>query len=122
MAFAVGVAHAPSLDGWLTSGLSPRMDHGKYPVLIARNELTTRNNTVNLFIDSVDPDYEYAASVITACADQTVFALQCTATQLGVPTEACGPNGLVSAKEAFILPISMHSILAANNSLSRLAG
>ena len=108
MAFALGAAHLPSLGGWLTPpGLSPRMDQGKYPVLNTRNESTTRNNTVNLFIDSLGEDYEYAASVITACADHTVFALQCTATQVGVPTEACGPNAVVSAKD---LPgISSHS-------------
>ena len=107
MAFAVGAAHAPSLDGWLTPGLTPRMDQAKYPILNTRNDSTPRTNTVNMFVDALGADYEYAASIITACADQTIYAIRCTSAGAGVPTEACGPNGVVSANHH--LPISMHS-------------
>jgi len=96
MAFAIGAAHAPSLDSWLNPGLSPRVDQGVYPVLQARNGSTTANNTVNMFIDSTNSNYEYAASIITACVDQTVYALQCTAAPVGVGSNTCGPNGAVS--------------------------
>ncbi|KAI0968834.1 hypothetical protein F4678DRAFT_187691 [Xylaria arbuscula] len=51
------------------------------------------NDTVNIFIDSPDAeDYEYAASVVAACATQTVYEVRCTAGAAGV----CGSNAAVA--------------------------
>jgi len=96
MALALGAANAPSLDDWLSPGLSPRVDLSPYPILHARNTSTTRNNTVNLFIDSAYSAGEYDASIITACVDQTVYAIRCTTAPGFVGSETCGPNAVVS--------------------------
>lgn len=108
MAFAHGAANAPSLGDWfspgLSSGLSPRADPGPYPILNARNSSTTGNNTVNMFMDSIDDRFEYAASVVTACVDHTIYAIQCTAGPAVGGTTICGPNVPVSFNS---LPTSM---------------
>jgi len=96
MAFAIGAAHAHSLNGLFSPGLTPRFDQSASPILDARDNSTTTNNTVNMFIDAQGSDYGYAASVITACVDQTVYALQCTSGPVGVGSQTCGPNGVVS--------------------------
>jgi hypothetical protein len=103
MAFALVARHVPTLD-WFNPGLSPRMDQASYHILDARqnstisNTTTTANATVNMFIDSEDSSYEYAASIVTACVDQTVYALQCTAAAEFDPvgSNTCGPNAVVS--------------------------
>ncbi|KAE9369692.1 hypothetical protein N431DRAFT_413964 [Stipitochalara longipes BDJ] len=96
MPFALGAAHAPSVGDWLSPGLSPRLDQGSYHILDARDNSTTANATVNMFIDSEGSDYEYAASIVTACVDQTVYALQCTAGPSNVGSETCGPNAVIA--------------------------
>ncbi|KAI0118346.1 hypothetical protein GGR51DRAFT_554835 [Nemania sp. FL0031] len=51
--------------------------HGNTGVLQARAD-----DTVNIFIDATDAeyqDYEYAASVVAACSEHTVYAVKCTA-------------------------------------------
>ncbi|RWA03610.1 hypothetical protein EKO27_g11489 [Xylaria grammica] len=48
------------------------------------------NDTVNIFIDSEDPtNYEYAASVVAACASETVYEVFCTA---GPDSRVCGDD------------------------------
>lgn len=102
MSFAIGAANAPSLGGWIIPGLTPRMtDQGPapYAVINARNNSATptaRGDTVNMFVDSLYDDVEFAASVVTACVDQTVYAIQCTSAPSSIGTKTCGPNGPVS--------------------------
>jgi hypothetical protein len=96
MALAHVAAHVPSLGEWLNPGLSPRLDQGSYPILNPRSNSTTGNDTVNMFLDSANSQYEYGASIITACVDQTVYAIQCTAGPMDVNSKTCGPNAVVS--------------------------
>lgn len=105
MAFALGAANAPALGDWINSGLAPRaVDQylEPYPVLNARNASTTPatpGNSVNMFIDSLYEDVEFAGSIVTACADQTVFAMRCTSAAESLSNSVgldCGPNGSVS--------------------------
>lgn len=98
MVLAFGAAQASSLGlgDFLGTGISPRMDESSYHVLDARQNSTTASATVNMFIDAQSNDFEYAASIITACVDQTVYALQCTSAPVGVDPSACGPNAGVS--------------------------
>lgn len=88
-------AGAPVFEGLPSLGLTPRMNHGQYANLHARNTSETPN-TVNLFLDVTEDDYEFAASVITACVDQTIYALQCTSASGFVGGATCGPNAAVS--------------------------
>lgn len=103
MSFAIGAANAPGLGEWVNPGLTPRMtDQGPapYAVINARNNSATpapRGDTVNMFVDSLYDDVEFAASIITACVDQTVYAIQCTSAPSSIGTESCGPNGIVSS-------------------------
>lgn len=97
MALVLGAAGVPTLDNFLAPGLAGRaVEQPTYPVIQARNESTTRNNTVNMFVDGSE-DFQYAASVVTACVDQTIYAIQCTAapSSLRIGSETCGPNGVV---------------------------
>ncbi|ELR05338.1 hypothetical protein VC83_06531 [Pseudogymnoascus destructans] len=101
MAFSLAGANVPALSGdWFNPGLTPRMT-GKdqtpapFPVLNVRNNSATptaRGNTVNLFIDSESEEIEFAASIITACVDHTVYAIQCTKAPASIGTN-CGPDG-----------------------------
>ncbi|OWP01184.1 hypothetical protein B2J93_5464 [Marssonina coronariae] len=103
MAFAIGGASVPSLPG-LMPGLLPRVPPAPVPLSPAPATLHRRQNgtapspaareTVNLFIDSTDADWEYAASIIAACADQTVYAVQCTSGGDLVGAQTCGPNAV----------------------------
>lgn len=102
MALALGAAHVPSLGDWLSPGLSPRMDTPAYPMLHARNNSSPANNTVNMFLDSIDGNFEYAASIVTACVDQTVYAIQCTGGPTRFGSATCGPNAVVSHLLSFI--------------------
>lgn len=53
---------------------------------------TTNGPSVSLFLDSDDPDYRWAGSVVEACVSTTVYALQCTS-YAGVGTvDFCGNN------------------------------
>ncbi|KAK0119468.1 hypothetical protein ONS95_010916 [Cadophora gregata] len=96
MSFAVGGA-AIGFDDFVSPGVSARgIEYGasSYPVLHPRQNSTApaTNDTVNMFIDSMDEDWEYAASIIEACADRTVLALRCTSGGSFVGTQTCGPN------------------------------
>lgn len=99
MSLGLVAARAFHLGEALMPGLGPRMDQGSYQVLEARQNSTIGNSTVtvNMFIDSENSDYEYAASIITACVDQTVYALQCTSAPDTVGAATCGPNAAVSS-------------------------
>ncbi len=70
----------------------------EFPRLAARNTSTTANNTINLFFDGASPLLQYAVSVVSACADTTVYAVQCTAAPASIQVEACGPDGPVSTQ------------------------
>ncbi|GAP87132.1 hypothetical protein SAMD00023353_2301470 [Rosellinia necatrix] len=54
--------------------------------MVARQE--SGPTSVNIFIDG-QPEFEYAASVVAACADHTVYAVQCTG---GGPSSLCGSD------------------------------
>ncbi|KAI1420826.1 hypothetical protein F5Y12DRAFT_787948 [Xylaria sp. FL1777] len=62
-------------------------------VEMLESRATSGNNTVNIFIDSEDPEnFEYAVSVVAACASETVYEIRCTA---GPDAQACGANAPV---------------------------
>lgn len=64
---------------------------------------TTNVPSVNLFInDDLDGDAGYAASIVTACADQTVYEMRCTSGPAFVEPYTCGANAPVSYRA--ILP------------------
>jgi hypothetical protein len=97
MALAIGAANVPSIDNWLNTGVAPRFDETSYPTVHARqNSSTTSNDTVNMFIDGASSEFEYGASIVEACADQTIYAIQCTSAPSYYGLETCGPNGAVS--------------------------
>jgi hypothetical protein len=100
MSFAIAGANLGFNDFVNHPGVAARaVEYGasSYPVLHPRQNTTqpTANDTVNIFIDSTNEDWEYAASIIEACSDQTVLALQCTSGGDFVGTETCGPNAAV---------------------------
>jgi len=69
-----------------------------FPTLFARNDTggDHGNTTVNMFIDDAfDGQAGYAASVVTACLDQTVYAIRCTSARFA-GSNTCGPNAPVS--------------------------
>jgi hypothetical protein len=52
---------------------------------------------VNLFInDAYNGDTGYAVSIVSACADETVYAIKCTSGPATADASACGPNAEVS--------------------------
>lgn len=109
MAFSLNIANALSLGDWFNPGeLNPRVmdqDQAPHPILNARNASTTAgtaSDSVNMFLDALDEDYEFAASIVTACEDRTVYALQCTSAPKDI-FSACGADGPVSF---YSLPIS----------------
>lgn len=56
--------------------------------------------TINLFIDDgLDGNAEYAASIVTAYSDQTVYALHCTSGPASVGSTVCGPNAQVRSHQ-----------------------
>ncbi|KAK9799962.1 hypothetical protein SCARD494_01755 [Seiridium cardinale] len=96
-----------NLEGF---GVSPRAEPaGDWPRLHTRNDTTGTNSTyptVNLFIDDDGSSaWKYVASVVTACADQTVYALQCTAGPTSTYiagnyfTEVCDSTKVVTVTE-----------------------
>jgi len=70
---------------------------------LAQNSTNSKNATVNLFInDALGGQAAYAASIVTACADQTIYAIRCTSARFaGAAT--CGPNAPVCAS-----PLATH--------------
>ncbi|KAB5549541.1 hypothetical protein GE09DRAFT_176912 [Coniochaeta sp. 2T2.1] len=57
--------------------------------VVARNESVP---TVNLFIDAMSPRQQYGASIVDACQDHTIYAIQCTSGPPSVGSATCGPN------------------------------
>lgn len=69
---------------------------------LAAAQSTSSTPSVNLFInDALDGDAAYAASIVTACADQTIYAIRCTSGPVYVEPSICGPDALVGS---LILP------------------
>jgi hypothetical protein len=71
---------------------TPVAGRSNIQTLVARND---SGSTANLFIDAHSPDMEYAASIVEACSEQTVYAIQCTKGP-SVGEATCGPNAPVS--------------------------
>lgn len=94
MALLHGAAAAPTgFNDWFDSALAPRMEgHSLYN----RQSNSTNSGTINMFIDSTNSRFEYAASIVEANSCQTIFALQCTDAPSYVGTQTCGPNAPVS--------------------------
>jgi hypothetical protein len=69
MAHTLGAAHA--LAGGLGDLLIPRLGLRMEETynLNPRDNSPAGNSTVNMFIDSVNSDFKYAASVVTACVE-----------------------------------------------------
>lgn len=64
--------------------------------LAAAQNSSSADPTVNLFInDAYGGQLDFAASIVTACADQTVYALQCTSGPASIDSDVCGSNGVV---------------------------
>ncbi|KAH6722818.1 hypothetical protein BKA61DRAFT_648098 [Leptodontidium sp. MPI-SDFR-AT-0119] len=100
MSFAIGGAGV-GFNDFVSPGVSARgvgVEYGSssYPVLHPRQNGTAPANTVNMFIDSLDQDWEYAASIIEACNGQTVMALQCTSGDSFAGSQTCGPNAVTA--------------------------
>ncbi|KAG4416092.1 hypothetical protein IFR04_010795 [Cadophora malorum] len=96
MSFAVG-GNAVGFDTFVSPGVGARaVEYGasSYPVLHPRQNSTTPSDTINMFIESMDGDWEYAASIVEACADQTILALRCTSGGDFVGSSTCGPNAV----------------------------
>merc|ERR1711939_1175217 len=96
MSFAVG-GNAVGFDTFVSPGVGARaVEYGasSYPVLHPRQNSTTPSDTINMFIESMDGDWEYAASIVEACADQTILALRCTSGGDIVGSSTCGPNAV----------------------------
>jgi hypothetical protein len=92
MAVAFGAVNAANLGlgGWL----APR-DVADYSAKMETLEKRADSQTdiVNLFVDVQDEGYELAASVVAACKDHTVYAIQCTAGSSD--PDVCGSNAPV---------------------------
>lgn len=102
-------ASIPKLDGFYTpTHLSPRVDHSRYPAIRATNDSTAPDNstvkppTVNLFLDVLEGDYGWGASIVTACVDQTVYAIQCTQGPKTVGSKVCGPSAQVHTRSPIL--------------------
>ncbi|KAH8892888.1 hypothetical protein GQ53DRAFT_745883 [Thozetella sp. PMI_491] len=67
------------------------LQRNEFPSLVARNGTST-NATVNLFIDGFSQEQKYGASIISACGDATVYAIQCTSAPSYIGTATCGRN------------------------------
>jgi hypothetical protein len=64
---------------------------------LASAQSNSSEPSLNLFVnDSFNGDAVYAASIVTACADQTVYALQCISGPASASPSTCGPSAPVS--------------------------
>src|SRR4051812_3177864 len=99
---ALAAAAAAQLD-WLqgfpqdapvtsVTSSSPSSRRNKIRASLARND----TNTVSMFFDTPEDEMEYAASIVSACSDHTVYAMQCTKGPSAIPSTGCGPNAEVS--------------------------
>jgi hypothetical protein len=66
---------------------------GRFPVMARASNGTSNGPEVSLFMDSDDPDYRYAGSIVEACVSTTVYALQCTSYAGRGTVDFCGRNG-----------------------------
>ncbi|KAH6653086.1 hypothetical protein BKA67DRAFT_659728 [Truncatella angustata] len=83
MAFQDGVNSGAGLAirANAASYLNPRAGQPQYSIAQQQNgtNATIPTATANLFLDSFpSDDFEFVASVVTACPDQTVYAVRCT--------------------------------------------
>ncbi|RYO83952.1 hypothetical protein DL766_000993 [Monosporascus sp. MC13-8B] len=94
MSLFAGASFGASLGGFQAP------EHGA----VARHHVAARQNgnstdsTIEMFIDSNYPSDEgasYAVSVVNACIDMTVLALQCTAGPPDLGDKVCGSNAPV---------------------------
>ena len=61
------------------------------------NSAASATPSINLFInDEFNGDAGYAASIITAYTDATVYALRCTSGPALIGSATCGPSAVVS--------------------------
>ena len=89
LAAAVGANVNPEfLNAFHPAG--PVAARGQAPGLVARNDSSVP--TVNIFLDNIEPDLEFAASIVDACVAETTYALHCTAG----PAFYCDPDSPVS--------------------------
>ncbi|KAK1750082.1 hypothetical protein QBC47DRAFT_418385 [Echria macrotheca] len=73
------------------------------PAVAARSQfpkaVVPRNDsnvpTINMFVDGVDEDMEYAASIIDVCPERTTYAIQCTSGPSYLTAGVCGSDGVV---------------------------
>ncbi|KAI3326947.1 hypothetical protein HD806DRAFT_531542 [Xylariaceae sp. AK1471] len=114
MALAFGAAHAANLG--MNDWLAPRdvVDYSAKMETLEKRA-NSGSDTVNLFLDVQDDDYEFAASVVAACKEHTVYALQCTEGSSNPST--CGPD---SPKVTFTENASEYRISSATK--TRTAG
>ncbi|RYP76886.1 hypothetical protein DL771_001439 [Monosporascus sp. 5C6A] len=90
MSLFPGSSFAASLAGFQAPEHGAVAGHS----VAARQNSNSSDATINMFIDSGYSGEDragYAASVVDACPDMTLLALQCTAG----PSYACGPNAAV---------------------------
>ncbi|RYP52266.1 hypothetical protein DL768_002585 [Monosporascus sp. mg162] len=94
MSLFAGSSFAASLAGFQAP------EHGAVArhYVAARQDGNSSDNTIDMFIDSQysgEDSASYAASVVNACPDMTVLALQCTAGPSYLEDGACGSNAEV---------------------------
>lgn len=89
--FAVGAVKSVqnSLGGFVDASTGRA---ATFPVIHATNDTGNNNGTtVNMFLDDAfGGNASFAASVVTACATETIYALQCVSAFLAGPL-TCGP-------------------------------
>ncbi|KAH8905744.1 hypothetical protein BR93DRAFT_968978 [Coniochaeta sp. PMI_546] len=87
---AVGAGHDLFQAFQLGAPVAGRSD---VRTVVARND---SGSTVNLFIDGESPKMQYAASIVEACSERTVYAIHCTKGPSTVGGAMCGPNAPIA--------------------------
>lgn len=65
------------------------------------NATVTNTPSINLFVNGLSAEDGYAASIVSACGDQTVYAIKCTSGPAIYEPSTCGPDA----------PVSCHTLL-----------
>lgn len=78
---------------------APVVQRSNFRTVVARNDSAS---TVNLFIDAADENMQYAASIIDACSERTVYAIHCTKGPSYIGSATCGPNAAVRVSIYFV--------------------
>ncbi|OIW23848.1 hypothetical protein CONLIGDRAFT_637090 [Coniochaeta ligniaria NRRL 30616] len=73
---------------------APLAGRSNIRTLVARND--SSGSTVNLFIDALSPDMQYAASIVEACVERTVYAIHCTKGPSSIGSATCNPNAPIA--------------------------